>query len=63
MRNAVKRAVRRAKKEAGWRWVEELVEDFTTNKRMLWREVKITRKGVEVRSNAWKIEMGVCCQR
>ena len=31
LRNEVKRAVRRAKKEADGRWGEKLVEDFTTN--------------------------------
>ena len=54
LRNEVKRAVRRAKKEADCRWGEKLVEDFSTNKRMFWREVKRTRKGVEVREESVK---------
>ena len=46
--------MRRAKKEADWRWGEKLVEDFTTNKRMFWRKVKRTRNGVEVREECVK---------
>ena len=57
-RNEVKRAVRRAKREADVRWGEKLVEDFSTNKRMFWREVKRTRKGVEVREECVKDENG-----
>ena len=49
VRNEAKRAVRRAKKEADVRWGEKLVEDFSSNKRMFWREVKRTRKGPEVK--------------
>lgn len=58
LRNEVKRAVRRAKKEADCRWGEKLVEDFSTNKRMFWREVKRTRKGVDVREEKVKDENG-----
>ena len=36
------------------RWGEKLVEDFGTNKRMFWREVKRTRKGGEVREECVK---------
>ena len=50
----MKRAVRRAKKEADVRWGEKLVEDFGTNKRMFWREVKRTRKGVEAKEESVK---------
>ena len=41
--------MRRARREAGVRWGEKVVEDFVTNKRMFWREVKRTRKVDEVR--------------
>ena len=54
VRNEVKRAVRRAKKEADVRWGEKLVEDFSSNKRMFWREVKRTRKGAEVKEECVK---------
>ena len=54
IRNEVKREVRRAKREADLRWGERLVEDFTSNKRMFWREVKRTRKGVEVKEECVK---------
>ena len=50
----MKRAVRRAKRNADVRWGEKLVEDFGTNKRMFWREVKRTRKGDEVREERVK---------
>ena len=54
VRNEVKRAVRSAKREAGRRWGEKLVEDFSTNKKMFWREVKRTRQGVEVKEECVK---------
>ena len=54
VRSEVKRAVRRAKRDADVRWGEKLVEDFGTNKRMFWREVKRTRKGDEVREERVK---------
>ena len=54
VRNEVKRAVRRAKMEADVRWGEKLVEDFHSNKRMFWKEVKRTRKGVEVKEECVK---------
>ena len=58
VRNEVKRAVRRAKKEADLRWGEKLVEDFSSNKRMFWREVKRTRKGAEVKEECVKDRNG-----
>ena len=45
----VKREVRQAKKEGDVRWGEKLMDDFSRNKRMLWKEVKRTRKGIEVK--------------
>ena len=70
VRNEVKREVRWAKKEADLRWGEKLVEDFTSNKRMFWREVKRTRKGVEVKEEYVKdmngrvlSEIGEVCER
>ena len=47
--NEVKRAVIRAKKQAVGRWEEKLVEEFSLNKKMFWREVKTVRKGMEVK--------------
>ena len=58
VRNEVKRAVRRAKKQADDRWGEKLVEDFSSNKRMFWREVKRARKGMEVKEECVKDESG-----
>ena len=58
VRNEVKRAVRRAKKQADDRWGEKLVEDFSSNKRMFWREVKRARKGTEVKEECVKDESG-----
>ena len=58
VRNEVKRAVRRAKKEADVRWGEKLVEDFSSNKKMFWREVKRTRKGPEVKEECVKDRNG-----
>ena len=47
-RNEVKRAVRRAKKEADMRWGEKLVENFSSNKRIFWRsEENEERNGSE----------------
>ena len=46
VRNEMKRAVRKAKKEADFRWREKLVEDSSASKRMFWMKVKRTRKGV-----------------
>ena len=70
VRNEVKRAVRRAKMEADVRWGEKLVEDFHSNKRMFWKEVKRTRKGVEVKEECVKdvngrvlSESGEVCER
>ena len=54
IRNEVKRVVRRAKREADVRWGERLVEDFTSNKKMFWREVNRTRKGVEMKEECVK---------
>ena len=49
---------------------EKLVEDFSSNKRMFWREVKRTRKGVEVKEEHVKdmngrvlFDIGVVCER
>ena len=70
VRNEVKRAVRRAKKDADVRWGEKLVENFQGNKRMFWKEVKRTRKGVEVKEERVKdvngnvlSESGEVCER
>ena len=48
VRKEVKRAVRRAKRDANERWGMKLAEDFSSNKKMFWREVKRSRKGGEV---------------
>ena len=70
VRIEVKRAVRRAKKDADVRWGEKLVEDFHANKRMFWKEVNRTRKGVEVKEKCVKdvngrvlSESGEVCER
>ena len=54
VRNEVKRAVRQAKKEADVRWGEKLMDDFSRNKRMFWKEVNRTRKGIEVKEECVK---------
>ena len=38
---------------------EKLVEDFSSNKRMFWREVKKTRKGMEVKEEC--VNNGLGC--
>ena len=58
VRNEVKRAMRRAKKQADDRWGEKLLEDYSSNKRMFWREVKRARKGMEVKEECVKDESG-----
>ena len=70
VRNEVKRAVRRAKREVDVRWGKKLVEDFGTNKRMFWREVKRTRRGGEEKEECVKdvdgkvlSESGEVCRR
>ena len=47
-RKEVKRAVRRAQKDANERWGRKLAGDFSANKKMFWREVKRSRKGGDV---------------
>ena len=50
----MKRTVNVANIMAGWRWGERLGNDFESNKRVFWREVKRVRKSVQERDEMVK---------
>ena len=45
----MKKTVKFAKRMADWKWGERLQNDFQGNKKMFRREVKLVRKGEQVR--------------
>ena len=56
--NVVKREVRKAKREADFKWGQGFGRDYEQNKKKFWKEVKRVRKGRSRREEAVKDENG-----